>query len=177
MFQQVTTCDACLGRGKRIDDPCPDCDGRGEKHETESLTVRIPVGVREGTMLRVPGRGMPSRDVGGETGDLLVVVRSAPDERFERQDIDLWRSETVELTDAVLGTVLEVPTLEGTVKLKVPPGSQPNDVMRLRGKGLPGFGGDRRGHLFVRLLVRVPEKLSREEKKLYEKLRGLRKRD
>jgi molecular chaperone DnaJ len=174
-FQQVTTCESCGGRGKRIDTPCPDCGGSGEKQEVESLTVRIPVGVREGTMLRVPGRGTPSRDAGGETGDLLVVVRSAPDERFERRDVDLWRSEILELTDAVLGTIREVPTLEGRVKLKIPAGSQPDEVMRLRGKGLPAFGGGRRGDLFVRLVVRVPEKLSKEEKKLYEKLRELRK--
>jgi molecular chaperone DnaJ len=141
----------------------------------ETLTVTIPVGVEEGMALRIPGRGMPSREAGGTPGDLFVVVRSAPDHRFERRGADLWRDETVPAVEAILGTTLEVPTLGAPTTVAVPPGTQPDTVLRLRGKGLPEFGGGRRGDLYLRLRVHIPEQLSAAERKLYEQLRTLRK--
>lgn len=173
LFQQVTTCSACGGRGSIVEEACPDCAGRGEKKQSESLTVRIPVGVREGTTLRISGRGLPSRDVGGEPGDLFVVVRTAPDPRFDRRGEHLWHTHALHLTDAVLGTKLEIPTLTGSVMLKIPAGTQPDEVLRVRGQGLPELGGGRRGDLYVRVRVRVPDKLSPREKKLFEELRKL----
>ncbi len=123
--------------------------------------------------LRVPGRGLPAPAAGGPPGDLLVVVRSARDPRFERHGADLWCQKDLDLTDAVLGTNLEVATLDGEVSVKVPPGTQPDTVLRLTGKGLPEFGGDRRGDLFMRLRVHLPEHLSREERRLFEQLHQL----
>jgi molecular chaperone DnaJ len=175
-FQQITTCPTCRGRGTTIDIPCSDCGGTGESLREESLDVKIPMGVEEGMVLRVPRHGLPPHEPGGPPGDLLVVVHSAHDPRFERHGADLWRSQDVGLVDAVLGTSVEIPTLEGVVTVNVPPGTQPNTVLRLDGKGLPEFGGERRGDLFLRLQVQVPEKLSRRERELFERLRDLQSR-
>lgn len=173
MFQRITRCAACGGRGRVIVEPCPDCRGRGEVERDETLTVNIPVGVEEGMALRVPGHGLPSRQAGGVPGDLFVVVRSVPDPRFERDGADLWRIEKVHVADAVLGTSLEVPTLDGRVTVTIPPGTQPDAVLRLRGKGLPEFGGKGRGDLFLRVHVHVPDRPAAEERKLWERLRDL----
>jgi molecular chaperone DnaJ len=172
-FQQITPCPSCHGRGNVIEQPCAECDGRGEVQRPETLTVTIPVGVEEGMALRIPGRGLPSHDAGGLPGDLFVVVRSAPDPRFERRGADLWRAETLSVVDAVLGTRLEVVTLDGPTTVTIPPGTQPDTVLRLRSKGLPVFGGSGRGDLYLRVQVRVPDRLSPTERDLYERLRSL----
>ena len=142
------------------------------EHE-EGLTVSIPAGVEEGMALRIPGHGLPSREPGGAPGDLFVVVRSAPDPRFERIGMDLLRREQIHIADAVLGTTVDVPTLEGRATVTIPPGTQPEAVLRLRGKGLPEFGARRRGDLYLRITVHVPERVLREERKLWERLRAL----
>ena len=177
LIQQVTTCTLCRGRGRIIDQYCPECGGSGEVEREETLTVNIPVGVEEGMALRIPGRGMPSPDKDGHPGDLFVVVRTAADPRFERAGADLWHEETIRDADAALGTTLAVPTLDKPAKVTVPPGTQPNAVLRLRGKGLPEFGGARRGDLYLRLIVEVPQQLNAEERGLYERLRGLRRKN
>ncbi|HEY8506043.1 MAG TPA: DnaJ C-terminal domain-containing protein, partial [Gemmataceae bacterium] len=171
-IQQITTCPTCGGRGGIIDKPCPECKGRGEVEREEALTVKVPAGVEEGMALRVPGHGLPSREAGGPPGDLYVVVRTAPDPRFERRGADLWRTETLSIPDAVLGTQVEVPTLEGRATVTVPAGTQPGEVLRLAGKGLPEFGGGKRGDLYLALRVRIPKRLTPEERELYERLRG-----
>ena len=172
--RQISACPTCHGSGKQIEQPCPVCGGRGEVEKTETLTVTIPVGVEDGMALRVAGRGMASPEVGGVSGDLFVVVHSRPDPRFQRDGADLWRHETLPLTDAVLGTKLEVPTLQGgTVEVNVPPGIQPATVLRLRDKGLPRFGRKGRGDMYLQIEIRIPEKLSHEERELYERLRAL----
>jgi len=173
LFQQITTCPECVGRGQFIDQPCPQCNGRGEVEHEEKLTVKIPAGVEDGMTLLVAGRGVASTDPRGKPGDLLVIVRSRPDQRFERRGEHLWRVETVEVVDAILGTSLTVPTLEGNTSVKVPPGTQPDAVLRLRSKGLPRFGGSVRGDFFLRIQVHVPERLGVEERKLYERLQAL----
>jgi molecular chaperone DnaJ len=172
-FQQITTCSACHGRGQFIDSPCPECDGSGRSAREQKLKIKIPVGIDDGMALRVPGHGMPADEAGGVPGDLLVVVVSAPDSRFERRGADLWRGETLSIADAVLGRRLDVPTLDGDVKLKVAAGTQPESVLRLRGKGLPRFGGGPRGDLFVRVRVEIPEKLTSKQRALYKELRDL----
>jgi molecular chaperone DnaJ len=173
-IQRITTCPECDGRGEFIDTPCPECGGRGRRLSGETLTVRIPVGAEEGMALRVPDHGMPSEEPGGEPGDLFVIVRTAADARFARRGANLWRDEKVEVTDAVLGVDVVVQTLDGTVTVTVPPGTQPDAVLRLRGKGLPEFGGGRRGDLYLRIDVRIPETVSKEERRLFERLRELR---
>lgn len=173
LIQQISTCPSCGGRGSIIDRPCPKCAGSGEVEKEEELTVKIPQGVEEGMALRIPGKGMPSPEAGGTNGDLFVVVRSRRDPRFERAGADLMRHETISLTDAVLGATLEVPTLSGSASVSIPPGTQPGAVLRLKGKGLPEFGNSRHGELYLRVEVRVPERLTREERELYERLRAL----
>jgi molecular chaperone DnaJ len=127
--------------------------------------------------LRIPGHGLPSGDTRGTPGDLFVVVQTAPDVRFEREGANLWHREELSVADAVLGTSLDVLTLNGHVRLTVPPGTQPNSVLRLKGKGLPEFGSKRRGDLLLRMEVRLPERLGAEERKLWERLRAIAKKE
>jgi molecular chaperone DnaJ len=171
-LQQITTCTECGGRGTIIDTPCAECGGRGQVARDEALTVRIPVGAEEGMALRVPGHGLPAETLGLSPGDLFVVVRTADDPRFERHGRDLYRVETIDVVDAVLGTSVDVPTLDGQVSVKVPAGTQPDSMLRLRGKGLPRFGDGARGDLYIRLQVHVPERLSDRQRRLFEQLRA-----
>ncbi len=174
LIQQISTCPVCRGRGSVIEHPCPKCRGSGAMEQEEVLTVSIPPGVEEGMALRIQGKGMPSPVAGGIAGDLFVLVRSRSDPRFERAGADLLRGETISLIDAVLGATLEVPTLDGSASVNIPPGTQPGAVLRLKRKGLPEFGSGRHGELYLRIEVQVPEQLSREERELYERLRDIR---
>jgi molecular chaperone DnaJ len=174
ILRQTVTCPDCQGAGRLIDQPCPECGGRGRVRLEESLAVSIPIGAEDGLVLRVPGKGYASDSAGGQPGDLLVIVRGAPDARFARRGADLWRDELLEVGDAVLGTELRVPTLDGPLTVKVPAGTQPESQLRLRGKGLPRFGERGHGDLYLRLAVKLPERLSAEERKLWERLRELR---
>jgi molecular chaperone DnaJ len=173
LIQHVTVCPVCGGAGEIIDKPCPTCGGTGRTLAEERLKVNIPVGAEEGMALRIPAKGMPSEEAGGLPGDLYVVVRSQPDPRFQRDGADLWRVETISVADAALGTELSVPTLDGTATARVPAGSQPDTVLRLKAKGLPEFGGHGRGDLYLRLRVQVPEHLSSAQKEAFERLREL----
>jgi len=173
VVQYVTACSACHGAGTIIEKPCSECGGRGKVECVETLEVGIPIGADEGTVLRIAGRGLPSRGASGTPGDLLVTLYTKPDPRFERHGADLWHTATLQLPDAVLGTSLDVPTLNGNASVKVPQGMQPDSVLRLSGKGLPRFGRRGHGSLFVRLRMQVPEQLSAEERKLYERLQTL----
>jgi molecular chaperone DnaJ len=174
-YQEIRTCPTCHGKGKFIDNPCPRCGGTGTIDDTESLSVRIPPGAEEGMILRVPEHGMPSPEAGGKPGDLLVIVRTAYDPRFKRSGADLWQNVTVSLTDAVLGSEIKVESLEGLVKVRVPAGSQGNAVLRLVNKGLPHFGETKRGDMYLRLHVQIPEHLNDEERRLFERLREIEK--
>ncbi len=171
-LRKITTCPDCGGRGSFIDNPCPECEGGGETLRDEVLTVRIPVGVEDGTALRVPGHGLPADKPGLPSGDLFVLVHSADDPRFERHGRDLYRVETIDVADAVLGTSVAVPTLDGQMSIKVPPGTQPDSMLRLRGKGLPRFGGGSRGDLYVRVQIHIPERLSERQRHLFEEVRA-----
>jgi molecular chaperone DnaJ len=172
LIQQVTPCPVCHGRGSVNEHPCPECQGSGEVKREETLTVKIPPGVEEGMALRIPGKGLPAPVAEGAAGDLFVVVRSQPDPRFERAGADLLQTVTISLPDAVLGTALKVPTLDGSSDVTVPAGTQPDTILRLKGKGLPQFGSDRHGDLYVRIILHVPTRLSGEEQELYKRLRS-----
>ncbi len=173
LVRSVSPCDACHGRGEIIEQLCPECHGTGHTEREESLTVNVPVGVEEGMALRIPGHGMPPETHGGVPGDLYVVVHSAPDARFERAGADLWRDEAISVAEAVLGTRRTVPTLEGRIELSIPAATQPDSVLRVGGKGLPQFGGKARGDLYVRMRLKVPERLSAKQRELYEQLLAL----
>jgi molecular chaperone DnaJ len=171
--RSIRTCPDCGGRGQIIEERCLTCTGRGVVEREEAVTVTIPVGVEEGMVLRVPGHGMPSEVKNGVAGDLFVVVRTAPDPRFARRGADLWRTETISIPDAVLGAKRAVPTLDGSVDVTIRRGTQPGTILRLAGKGLPEFGGRRRGDLYLQVAVRVPEQVTKKERELYSQLRTL----
>jgi molecular chaperone DnaJ len=169
--QHITTCPDCKGAGSFIDQPCQACGGTGLTFQEEKLTVKVPQGAEEGMALRIPGRGERSPEPGGQPGDVYVIVRTQADPRFERHGANIWQRLPLELVDAVLGTKLKVPTLDGEVEVDLPSGTQPDAVLRLKGKGLPHFGSSVKGDMFLRIEVHVPEKLSRRERALYEELR------
>lgn len=171
LLQHVATCEVCSGTGRLVDEPCPDCKGRGQRQVEEVLKVRIPAGIDDGVPLRVRGRGLASPTSGGAPGDLLVVVHSAPHPSLVRRGADLLHRAQVPVADAALGTRIEVPTLKDPVKVDVPPGTQPGAVLRVPGHGLPRWRASGRGDLYVTVSVVVPTKLSAEQRQLYEQLR------
>lgn len=173
VIQHVTTCAACAGRGTVIHDPCADCAGHGTVTHHDRVTVQIPPGIEDGTALRVPGRGLASPAPGGQAGDAYVVVHTAQDPRFRRRGADLWRTESLSVPDAVLGTRRLVPTIDRDVPLTIPPGSQPGDVLRIPGHGLPHADRPGRGDLLVTLAVHVPDHPTDQERRLYQQLRAL----
>ena len=126
-LQQITTCPDCGGRGAIINSPCPECAGTGRVTREKTLEVRIPVGVEDGTVLRVAGHGLPADKPGAPPGDLFVVIRAAADPRFERRGSDLYHTETIEVVDAVLGVSIEAPLLDGRQSVDVPAGAAGHD--------------------------------------------------
>lgn len=171
VVRQITVCGHCRGDGSIIETPCRDCGGRGQRRIAKSLEVTIPPGIESGTALRITGYGEPSPDAGGPTGDAFVIVTVRPDSRFERRGPDLWRTETVEVADAVLGTEIVTPTIDGTARVELPPGTQPGSILRLAGKGLPFRDGRGAGDLFLTVDVHLPVDLDEHETRLYEELR------
>ncbi len=171
IYQQITTCPVCRGEGTVIDKPCSQCMGSGKIDKQETLTVNIPKGADEGTMLRIPGHGLAASKPGLPPGDLFITITSIPDLRFQRYGADLWQAKTIKVTDAVLGTEIKIPTIDGHVDVKIPAGLQSDEVLRLKGKGLPYQGSDQYGDLNLRIHVEIPTRLSWKEKGLYKKLR------
>ena len=142
--------------------------------ETEdAITITIPAGIREGTALRVAGHGLPSEVSGGAPGDLFVIVRTLPNPLFERDGADLHCTLKISIEDAVLGAGIKIQTLEGYTNVAIPQGTQPETVLRLKGKGLPEFKLRGKGDFFIRIKVQIPKTLSSQERDLYEQLRRL----
>lgn len=173
MFQQIITCPECHGQGVFIDKPCKKCHGSGQVEKKESLKVKIPKGAVDGMALRISGHGMPAPTSNGMAGDLYVIVRTEHDNRFQRAGADLWRTENINAVDAILGTQIDIPTLGKTIKVKVPAGTQYDEILRLRGKGLPKLESTEHGDLKIRIQINIPDKITNEERKLYEQLRDL----
>ncbi|MCW8918246.1 MAG: J domain-containing protein [Gammaproteobacteria bacterium] len=173
-LQRVVSCPACHGRGVVIDDPCPRCGGTAEVEREESLKITIPAGIEDGSVMRVPGHGLPAGEAGMPAGDLYVEVYTLGDPRFQRHGADLWHTERLSVPHAVLGAKLRVPTVDGEVDVTIPPGMQPDEMLRLRGKGLPRYRAKGLGDLILRIEVVIPERLSDEERGLYQRLAALR---
>ena len=173
-FQRVVACPSCRGSGVVIDAPCAQCAGAGQVEKEESLKISIPAGIEDGSVLRVPGHGLPAEQPGMVPGDLYVEVYTLADPRLQRHGADLWRTERLSVPQAVLGTSLRVPTMDGEVDVTIPPGMQPDEMLRLRGKGLPRYHGGGVGDLILRIEIVIPEQLSEEERALYRKLAALR---
>jgi molecular chaperone DnaJ len=172
-FITITTCPKCNGRGQWPERPCSRCSGQGRIAESRTLAVEIPAGVPDGVQLRVPGRGLAG-DAGAPPGDLYVGISVRPHDRFTRDGEDLILDLPLSFADAALGTEVEVPTMDGSSRLRVPAGIQSDAVLRLRGKGLPRFQGHGRGDQLVRIRVVIPTDLSAEERRLLEQLRRIR---
>lgn len=172
-FVTTTTCSQCRGTGQLVQDPCYDCRGRGSVERTETISVKIPSGTETGTRLRVPGKGEPG-DRGQPSGDLYVVVEVNPDEVFQRFGNDVMCDVLIPFTIAALGGAIEVPTLYGKAKLKIPDGTQPGTIFRLKGEGLPDVESGARGDQNVKVSVKVPTELSIAERKLLEEFAELR---
>ncbi|MCV2490223.1 molecular chaperone DnaJ [Geodermatophilus sp. YIM 151500] len=160
-------CRNCRGTGRVVDDPCPTCTGSGITTQTRTITVRIPAGVKDGQRIRLPGKGAPGRR-GGPAGDLFVVVHVSEHPLFGRKGDDLTLTVPITFVEATLGTTLTVPTLEGSVSLKVPAGTASGRTLRVRGRGVPGKG--RAGDLLVTVEVAVPVRLTPDQRALLEKL-------
>ncbi len=171
-FSIGSPCTRCRGEGIIIDSRCPRCNGQGVAHTTRSVEVRIPVGVEDGQKLRLQGQGAAGRN-GGPPGDLYLVVRVRKHPFFERKGSDLFCEVPVTFAEAALGAEIEVPTLDGRVKVRVPPGTQSGQLLRLAGLGLPKPSGGR-GDLYVRVKVAVPRDLTPRERQLIEELQRLR---
>ncbi|MFW5946301.1 MAG: molecular chaperone DnaJ [Candidatus Natronoplasma sp.] len=176
-FQQVvriTECDQCDGTGEIVEDPCPQCNGRGVVDKTETITIDVPPGARDGTKLRVRGKG-EAAPRGGQPGDLYAVLRIRPDDRFERKGADVVTNAEISMTEAALGTAIQVPTLNGKAEVKVPSGTQPGDILRIPDKGLRRQRGSGYGDQLVEIDVKVPEDLNSEQEELLEKFKELEK--
>jgi molecular chaperone DnaJ len=164
------TCSTCGGRGQIIRRPCKECHGEGYKRRERKLKVNIPAGVDTGTQLRLSQEGQPGSN-GGPPGDLYVVTRVAGHPIFERRDDDLHCRIPINVAQGTLGASIDVLTFDGLQTVKIPEGSQPGTRLRLKGLGVPHVNSSGRGDLFVHLEVRVPAKLTREQRKLFEQLR------
>ncbi len=163
-------CTYCRGRGKIITKPCQHCDGAGTTERVAQLRVRIPAGAGNETTLRYAGCGEPGHG-GGPPGDLRVVLEVQPHPLFARDGADLHCELPITLVDAALGAQIEVPTLDGRVRMTVPPGTQSGSVFRLRGKGVPRLSGGGRGDQHVTVIVETPQELDKKERAIIEKLR------
>jgi len=173
MMQVQTDCETCGGEGTVIKNKCPKCGGQGVIRDEEIITINIPAGVMQGMQLTVQGKGNAAPR-GGVNGDLLVLIEEEEHKDFIRQESDLIYNLLLDMPTAVLGGQVQIPTLTGDVKITITPGTQPGKVLRMRGKGLPRIDQYGRrygeGDLLINVGVYIPEKLSKDERKLIEKL-------
>ncbi len=169
MMQTQSVCPQCNGEGKIIKEKCKECGGEGIVYGEEVVEVKIPKGVAEGMQLSMNGKGNAGKH-NGVPGDLLIQIEEEPNNELIRQEDDLIYNLLLSFPSAALGDTVEIPTIDGRVKVKIEPGTQPGKVLRLRGKGLPNVNGYGTGDLLVNISVYVPETLSKEEKNAIEKM-------
>jgi molecular chaperone DnaJ len=169
-MQTTSVCPACGGEGKTITKKCTTCYGEGIVQKEEIIKINIPAGVGKGMQMTVGGKGNAPRR-GGINGDLLVVIDEDEHPELIREGNDLIYNLFISIPDAVLGTHVEVPTVDNNVKIKIEPGTQPGKILRLRGKGLPEVNGYGRGDLLVNVNVWIPKSLNKDELKIFEKFR------
>jgi molecular chaperone DnaJ len=170
LFSLSHPCPRCRGNGTIIETPCHTCRGSGRERVQRTYQVKVPAGAKDGTRIRLKGRGEQGRN-GGPAGDLFVVARVASSPLYERRGADLVVDVPVSYADAALGAKVEVPTPEGPISLKVPAGSQHGKLLKVKGRGAPKLKGGGKGDLLARLRLDVPEKLSKKERELLEELR------
>src|SRR5207248_6054928 len=165
LFALSQPCPRCRGNGTVIEDPCPNCRGTGRERRTKRYTVKIPAGVKDGSRIRLRGKGEAGYG-GAEAGDLYVVTRVAPSKTFERRGNDLVVDVPVSFTDAAMGANVRVPTPDGPVTVKVKPGTTDGTMLRVKGKGAPKLKGSGRGDVLARVKIQVPKKLNKKQREL-----------
>lgn len=167
VIQTQTACPRCQGRGRVIEHPCTSCGGQGRVRKTEDLGVNIPAGIADGQVLTVPNMGNAGQN-GGPAGDLNVQVSVRPHPIFERDGFNIWCELPLTFAQAALGAEVEIPTLDGKMPFTIREGTQPGEVLRVRGKGIPYLNGRGTGDLLLKIVVEVPRNLTKEQKKLLE---------
>jgi len=167
-FVTVQPCNTCRGQGKIIEKPCSKCKGIGKQKGTRKFSFAIPPGVETGEY-RIQGEGESIPN--GMNGDLIVRIRVKQHDKFKRDGADVFYDANISMIDATLGKTIMVETLEGAEKLEVESGSQPNTIIKLKGKGLPRQSGRGRGDEYVRLVINIPTKIDKQQRKLLEELK------
>ncbi len=171
-FVQVGPCRRCRGTGRSSANACPDCEGRGKVQRTSHIDIDIPPGVETGSRLRVQGAGEAGQP-GEPNGDLYVVMHVKPHETYKREGPDLFMDFQVTFAQAALGADIEIPTLDRKAKVVLPAGTQSDTVFRLKGSGMPILQTSSRGDQYVRVKIRVPEKLNQEQKEILKRFAEL----
>jgi len=173
-FQTQQTCPSCRGTGQRVEEYCGTCGGQGLQQKTKQIKVTIPPGVENGNKLRVRGEGDAGPN-GGPAGDLYIFLKVKEDAHFRREGPEIYSEAEISYVDAILGASIQTPVVDGQVTIKVPPGTQPGQVMRLKGNGAPRLGQTEvRGDHYVTMKVAIPKDLSKEEEALVQQLKELR---
>lgn len=167
LFALSQPCPRCRGNGVIVEKPCPTCRGIGHERVTRRYAVKIPAGAKDGTRVRLKGKGEPGTN-GGPAGDLFVVVTVEASQLYERRDADLVLDVPITYPEAVLGATVEIPTPEGPVNLKIPAGTESGKLLRVKGRGAPKLRGGGKGDLLARVKVTVPSKLTKAEKEALE---------
>jgi molecular chaperone DnaJ len=171
-IRQSVLCPKCSGSGKFPEKKCAGCDGEGRVRRKEEIDMDIPAGIDDGQTVRLRGYGEAGRN-GSPSGDLFVHVEVTPDPRFARNGNDVYSARSITVPDAALGADLPVETVQGSVSLRIPPATQSGQVLRIRGKGMPHVHSKSHGDHYVTIEVRIPEKLSREERRILEEWRDI----
>ena len=168
-MQTVTTCPSCNGEGTTITAKCPTCKGEGRVYSEETVSIDIPAGVQEGMQLNINGKGNAG-ERGGSPGDLIILIEEEQHKELQREGLNAAYDLYISFTDAVFGIQIEVPTIDGRAKIKIPPGTQSGKIFRLKGKGFPAVNSYEKGDQLIHVNVWTPQHLTSEEKALVEKL-------
>jgi len=170
-MQTVTTCPACNGEGSTITNKCTSCKGEGRVYGEETVTLDIPAGVQDGMQLSMSGKGNIG-ERGGGSGDLIILIEEEEHEQLQRDGLNVAFDLHVSFPDAVFGTQIEVPTIDGRAKIKIPPGTQSGKIFRLKGKGFPSINSHEKGDQLIHVNVWTPQHVSAEEKSILEKMQA-----
>ncbi len=167
VIQQSFVCPSCSGAGRVPEKKCGKCSGEGRVRKKETITLDIPAGIHDGQTLRLSGKGEAGRH-GAQAGDLYLLIVVRPDPRFERDKDDVHTYSVISVLDAIMGTQIKVKTVHGDKELKIPAGTQPGQIFRIKGEGMPVLGSSKHGDHYVTITVEIPKKLSKEERRLME---------
>jgi len=169
VFNNVQPCPNCRGSGQEIDEYCPSCKGKGATSETKEVVIKVPAGIEAGTSLRVRDAGNAGKR-GGPRGDLFVQLSVKRDPKFKRDGTDIYSEEEISYVEAILGSVIKADTVDGKMEMKIPAGTQPEQKLRIRGKGATKLGTDIRGDAYITVKVKIPQTVSGKEKELIEQI-------